>query len=710
MKGIKIRLSTLPVRWIVAGTALLVAAATVAVLLCPGMPLRELIRYRTHSGRYASIGVLESELGDLDEPVTRVAFSQIIGRAYGVSDMGRIAYDLSPPDGTAEPGEFISRRQAAQAMAALLMLPPGGGEAPLDADAIGEDALPAALAAVERGLLRLDAGLFRPEDPLTARELLVMLQNAVGTAFHEPGTYTSGAGGVIRGNVTLSAADIALCDAEVTGDVVIAPGAGAGAVTLDNVRIGGRLLLMGAQGGVLLSNVSCPEAILNAPDYELLRLVAMGETQIDAVCVLTGAALEENQCTGEGFVNISISGAKARAALRGSADGIEITAEGSELTLPAGSFVRNIVLWTPSDILGEGDVTMLTLHNGPVLCEVLPDTTDILTPRTVRLAGWTFTGDPIKVSGDDIRAVSRDTAALAIGFSQGDDADHVTGDLTLPTRGEYGSRIEWKSDNEEHITATGTVTRADYPLGDRQVTLTAIISRGNISQEWRCTLTVLQKEITPQQSVEADAAAIEIGYGAGDSESGIIHDLVLPTSGANGTTITWESSLPSVLDASGKVNRTTSNRTVTLTATVTKEDAVEKREFKIVVNKKIAFTDEQRLEEDKDTLRIVFAPGDSAGAVTQSLLLPGSGVNGSVVTWASSHPAVVTAGGAVTRPDAITGNQTVKLTATLSLGGRKTTKTFQVVVLALEPEPTPTPAVTPTPAPTSAATPAPTEG
>ncbi|NLG38191.1 MAG: hypothetical protein GX549_09225 [Clostridiales bacterium] len=704
----KIRLSSLPVRWIVAGAALLIVAAAAAVLLCPGMPLREYIRYRTLSGRYASIGVLESELGDLDEPVTRVAFSQIIGRAYGVSDMSRIAYDLSPPDGTAEHGEFISRRQAAQAMAALLLLPPGGGEAPLDADEIGEDALPAALAAVERGLLGLDAGLFRPQDPLIARELLVMLETAVGTAFNEAGTYTSGAGGVIRGNVTISAADTALCDADVTGDVVIAPGVGTGAVTLDNVRIGGRLLLMGAQGGVLLSNVTCPESILSAPEYDPLRLVAMGETQIDAVSVLTGAALEENQCTGEGFMNISVSGAKARAELRGSADGVEMSGEGSALVLPAGSFARNVVLWTPSDILGEGDVTTLTLHDGPVLCEVLPETTDILTSRTVRLAGWTFTGDSIKVSGDDILAVSRDTAALAIGFSQGDEADHVTGDLALPTRGEHGSRIEWKSDNEEHITAAGAVTRADYPLGDRQVTLTAVISRGNISQEWSCTLTVLQKEITPRQSVEADAAAIEIGYGAGDSQSGIIHDLVLPTSGANGTTITWESSSPSALDASGKVNRTTSNRTVTLTATVTKEDAVEKREFKIVVKKKIAFTDEQRIEEDKDTLRIVFAPGDSAGAVTQSLLLPGSGVNGSVVTWASSHPAIVTAGGAVTRPVAASGNQTVKLTATLSLGGRKTTKTFQVVVLALEPTPTPTPTATPTPAPT--ATPTPPEG
>jgi Glycosyl hydrolases family 43/Concanavalin A-like lectin/glucanases superfamily len=89
----------------------------------------------------------------------------------------------------------------------------------------------------------------------------------------------------------------------------------------------------------------------------------------------------------------------------------------------------------------------------------------------------------------------------------------------------------------------------------------------------------------------------------------------------------------------------------------------------------IAIPDTTRAAADKAGLTL----GDTT-AVTADLTLPATGpAYGSKVTWASSNPAVITAAGAVTRPDAET---TVTLTATVTSGSTSDTKAFSVTVKA----------------------------
>ena len=60
----------------------------------------------------------------------------------------------------------------------------------------------------------------------------------------------------------------------------------------------------------------------------------------------------------------------------------------------------------------------------------------------------------------------------------------VIKDLTLPTSGENGSIITWKSDKPEYISEAGKVTRPQAGEGNQKVTLTATISLGTVSQEY----------------------------------------------------------------------------------------------------------------------------------------------------------------------------------------------------------------------------------
>ncbi len=72
------------------------------------------------------------------------------------------------------------------------------------------------------------------------------------------------------------------------------------------------------------------------------------------------------------------------------------------------------------------------------------------------------------------KVVRRDYAALTLTDTE------LKSDLTLPTEGENGTKITWKSSNEAVLSSTGKVTRPAAGRADAAVTLTATVAFGEI--------------------------------------------------------------------------------------------------------------------------------------------------------------------------------------------------------------------------------------
>jgi hypothetical protein len=92
--------------------------------------------------------------------------------------------------------------------------------------------------------------------------------------------------------------------------------------------------------------------------------------------------------------------------------------------------------------------------------------------------------------------------------------------------------------------------------------------------------------LTDAEAVSNVKAALEIGYAAGDSMNSVTQNVTLPAAGLGGTAIAWKSSNEAVMSAEGEVSRPNyleGNKTVTLTATITKGSAVETKQFVLVV-------------------------------------------------------------------------------------------------------------------------------
>lgn len=169
--------------------------------------------------------------------------------------------------------------------------------------------------------------------------------------------------------------------------------------------------------------------------------------------------------------------------------------------------------------------------------------------------------------------VARDKKSLSLG-----DTSAVTDDMVLPGKGETGSDITWKSSNSDVISEDGKVTRPAAGEGDAEVTLTATITSGEVSEEKEFKVTVKQ-QLTEEEIVELDTKALDLGNLAAVSK-----DLKLPTSGGYGSTITWTSSAEDVIGTDGKVTRPVGiAKEVTLTATVTYGEASKTKEFKASV-------------------------------------------------------------------------------------------------------------------------------
>jgi len=285
----------------------------------------------------------------------------------------------------------------------------------------------------------------------------------------------------------------------------------------------------------------------------------------------------------------------------------------------------------------------------------------------------------------DAQRVAADKAALAVGFTSPDTAVSVTRALTLPVVGANGSTIQWHSSNTSVVSNDGrTVNRPAVGAGDAPVTLTAVITSGSVSDVKVFTLTVKQ-QLTEQQKVAADKAALAVGFRGGDSVSSVTGPVTLPATGVNGSAITWISANPAVISSDGKtVVRPLAGQGdvhVVFTAIITSGSYSDSKTFTLTVKQQL--TDAQKVEADKAALAISFGTDNTAAFVTKNVGLPATGPNGSGVVWVSSDTNIISNTGVVTRPAAGSGDKNVVLTAVITSGGIAETKTFVLTVKQL---------------------------
>ena len=169
--------------------------------------------------------------------------------------------------------------------------------------------------------------------------------------------------------------------------------------------------------------------------------------------------------------------------------------------------------------------------------------------------------------------------------------DEVTTNLSLPRTTTIGKAereadiTKWVSSNPEVISETGVVTR---PLIDQDVTMSATVTRSGISVEKPLTFRV-KGRATVEDLVDMDAKALTI-----PNADDIRGNITLPSTGANGSKISWKSSNEAVIRTTsnrqilpGAVTRQTEDTQVTLTATISYNNVTQQKTFPCTVKKAV---------------------------------------------------------------------------------------------------------------------------
>ncbi|MGA7147862.1 MAG: immunoglobulin-like domain-containing protein, partial [Microbacterium sp.] len=208
---------------------------------------------------------------------------------------------------------------------------------------------------------------------------------------------------------------------------------------------------------------------------------------------------------------------------------------------------------------------------------------------------------------------------------------------------------------------------------------------------WDVALT--PQEVTDSMPTAAQKAAATDGIirldiqstvlGANPSLDSVTKNLTFPAS-ANGVALTWSSSDPAVVSNTGVVSRSalTSDASVTITATTSLDTTIT---FDVVVKA-------PELAADLDAITLTTRTTENLPLITTGA------VNGAPITWTSSDAALVTptdasyaapavgapdpfkGGGLIERPAYGEGDKSVTLTATATLNGATTSRSFTVAV------------------------------
>jgi hypothetical protein len=381
-------------------------------------------------------------------------------------------------------------------------------------------------------------------------------------------------------------------------------------------------------------------------------------------------------CGGVSTKDVSLTPAQqvaaAKAALAiGYAEGDSLSTVTQNLTLPATGLDGSTIAWVSSN--------PAVVSNAGVVTRPLTNDVNLTLTATITVASASDTKVfPVTVKAQltEAQAVAAAKAALDITYASGDSASSVTQNLTLPATGMDGSSIAWASGNPALVSDAGIVQRP--VTGDGNVTLTATITVGS-SSDTKLFPLVVKAQMSDLQAVAAAKAALQIGYASGDSASSVTQNLILPPTGIDGATISWQTSNAAVVTTEGMVSQPqTGPANVTLTASITVGAASDTKTFPIVVQPQVS--DAQAVDAVKAALQIGYAPGDAATTVTQNLSLPLSGAYAAVISWSSSDPSIVGVDGSVSRP--VTGDVPVTLTATITLPSASDTKNFIVTVKA----------------------------
>ena len=404
-----------------------------------------------------------------ERAITRAEFVVMLNRAFGYQEMGanpftdvpddawyaddiRISYKAGCLQGTsattASPNAPVTREQAVALVGRSLRLKntPGSTQDYRDENRISTWGRGVIRQATDMGIINgYPDGTFRPQAPISRGQAATVLSQAIGTLVNRSGDQKVGN---VYGNLTITVPGVTLSNTIVTGNLYLTGGIGLDDVVLNNVTVGGKIVVCGTgssqkgESSVILRNVTANGLEIDSMTNQFLSVRAEGLTSIKDTTVRTSGYIEDRTTNGNGLALIKLDGAegaqfqlagnikevinRSPASFLGIGGGVanKVTvderATGSTLDIGINGTVRDLNLDTAATVTGKGDITSATVNASGSTIPMLPDTVVVRPGVTGNIGGAVMDSAAAIESSEDPRLLAGYPAARNVAPTSAD--------------------------------------------------------------------------------------------------------------------------------------------------------------------------------------------------------------------------------------------------------------------------------------------------
>ena len=223
----------------------------------------------------------EADLSGFTDVKAEDWYYSALARAKGMAVMNGTSGSTMSPD------RPISRQEVFVLLARALKLADGKAEtlnAYKDAESVGAWAVGGTAAMVSAGYVSGSDGYLLPTANITREQFAQILYNIFSTYYQTAGVYTND----VNGSLLVNTPDVVIKDAKIAGDLVVGDGVGEGDLTLENVSIGGRLVVRG--GGVNSIHIkgSAISSVVIGKENGAVRVVADSSSKVEYINIADG--------------------------------------------------------------------------------------------------------------------------------------------------------------------------------------------------------------------------------------------------------------------------------------------------------------------------------------------------------------------------------------------------------------------------------------
>ncbi|WP_226675900.1 S-layer homology domain-containing protein [Rossellomorea aquimaris] len=398
--------------------------------------------------------------------ISRAEFAAMVNRKFNFSEKKKIqapdmngkewyAEDLSVAVGSGymngyengfmKPKSPISRQEVATIVARILDLEANSKAANVFKDSIPEWSKGSVGAVVsEKLMIGLPNGKFVPTKSITRAEAVVTLGRVERetVTYDKPGVFGPDSGTeTIQSDVTVSAKDVTLQNLVIEGDLLLTEDIEEGDINLNNLTVKGTTIIKGGGENSIHVNDSTLKKVIIAKKNNKIRVVASGSTQIKEVTLQSGAKLEEEKLSGNGFGNVKIEAKeKSTITLDGIFETVVISSSDHTIHIPLGAIINTITINDKAFIKGEGKINEANINVNGVQLDIIPVKTNfkdgIKDPTSTSSGGGSYnppsSGDNSsgEVTVEDVSNIEK-TVQLGQGFTLPEKVEATMSDGTV---------------------------------------------------------------------------------------------------------------------------------------------------------------------------------------------------------------------------------------------------------------------------------------